>query len=120
MSKNINIKTQIIFPILILSILSLTISQQLEKLEIGQIIKGDMQLDESHKYYELKIPKSEAGKVLIITTQEDSLINKDIKDSFSDPDFYVSKKINIPLQNVVLNGIVNNMALIFYQFHLNQ
>ena len=96
MSKNINIKTQMIFPILILSLLSSTISQQLEKLEIGQIIKGDMQLDESHKYYELKIPKSEAGKVLIITTQEDSLINKDIKDSFSDPDFYVSKKNKYP------------------------
>ena len=118
--NNINKKTQIIFSILILSLLTSIISQEIEKIEIGQIIRGDMPLDESHKYYQLKIPKSGAGKVLIVSTQEDSSIGKDIKDSFSDPDFYISKKINILLQDVVQNGIVSNMVQIFCQFLLNQ
>ena len=55
-----------------------------------------MLLDESHKYYSLKIPKNAANNLLVITTHEDSSIGKNTKESFSDPDFYISKKNKYP------------------------
>ena len=92
----LNKTKQILFSTLFISFLILITSQEIETIKIGQIIKGSMPLDESHKYYILTIPKSASGKLLIFTTHEDSSINKDIKDSFSDPDFYISKKNKYP------------------------
>ncbi len=65
------------------------LSQKIVPIKIGETIKGEMPLDESHKYYSLTIPKNESNRVLIITTKEDSAINIDTKTSFSDPDFYI-------------------------------
>ena len=71
-------------------------SQEIIPINIGEIYKGNMLLDESHKYYSLKIPKNESNRVLIISTSEDSSVNFDTKSSFSDPDFYISKKNKYP------------------------
>ena len=94
--KNIDIKNIIIYSILILSLLSLVNSHEIELIELGQRTKGTMLLDESHKYYSFKIPKSAAGKNLVVTTHEDSSLTGDYKDSFSDPDIYISKKNKYP------------------------
>ena len=94
--KKFNNKNLYLFTILILCFLSLTYSQEIETIKLGQIIKGSMPLDESHKYYKLHIPRSESNKVLIISTNEDSSTSQDTKDSFSDPDFYISKKNKYP------------------------
>ena len=77
-------------------ILSLSICQKIIPISIGQQIKGECLLDESHKYYSLKIPKNASNHLLIITTKEDSSIQEDMKGSFSDPDFYISKKNKYP------------------------
>ena len=71
-------------------------TQDIVPIKIGQVIKGEMPLDESHKYYSLTIPKNESNRLLIITTHEDSSINIDTKSSFSDPDFYISKRNKFP------------------------
>ena len=71
-------------------------SQDIIPIKIGEVYKGDMMLDESHKYYSLTIPKNESNRVLIISTSEDSSINLNLKSSFSDPDFYISKKNKYP------------------------
>ena len=94
--KSINLSIQMIFIILILSFLSLTYSQKIESIKIGQIVKGKLLFDEGHNYYQLKIPRNESNRILIITTSEDSSINDNTKDSFSDPDFYISKKNKYP------------------------
>ena len=81
-----------IFPILlIISLLSQTYSQNIQEIKIGEAIKDKLQLDEGHRYYQLKIPRNESNRILIISTSEDSSLTENIKDSFSDPDFYVSK-----------------------------
>ena len=71
-------------------------AQEIIPIKIGEVYKGNMLLDESHQYYSLKIPKNESNRVLIITTSEDSSINLEAKSSFSDPDFYISKKNKFP------------------------
>ena len=95
-SKNINIIKYILFILLFLSFLSLAFSQEIEEIKIGQEIKGIMHLDEGHKYYKLSISKNESGKILIISTHEDTSSSKNMKDSFSDPDIYISKKNKYP------------------------
>ena len=85
-----------IFIILILSLLSQIYCQKIEEIKIGQKVRGSMILDEGHKYYKLTIPRNESNRILIIYTTEDSSLKDDIKDSFSDPDFYVSKKNKYP------------------------
>ena len=92
----INSSKKYLFIILIFSFLSLIISQEIETIKIGQIVKGNMPLDESHKYYMLTIPKNESKRVLILSTHEDSSTSQSYKDSFSDPDFYISKKNKYP------------------------
>ena len=89
--KSKNLSIQMLFFIFILSFLSLTYSQKIETIKIGQVVKGKSIFDEGHNYYQLKIPRNESNRILIITTSEDSSINKNTKDSFSDPDFYISK-----------------------------
>ena len=84
------------FIIISLSFILQISTQEIEEIKLGQICKGSMPLDESHKYYKLTIPKNESNQVLIISTQEDSTTNKDMKDSFSDPDIYISKKNKYP------------------------
>ena len=90
-SKN---KTNIYFFLFLYALLYLIpqiISQKIIPIKIGEKIRGEMPLDESHKYYSLTIPKNESNRLLIITTHEDSSINENTKSSFSDPDFYISK-----------------------------
>ena len=84
------------FIIISLSFILQISAQEIEEIKLAQICKGSMPLDESHKYYKLTIPKNESNQVLIISTQEDSTTNKDMKDSFSDPDIYISKKNKYP------------------------
>ena len=71
-------------------------AQEIIPINIGQVIKGEMPLDESHKYYSLTIPRNASNRLLILNTHEDSSIGKDTKSSFSDPDFYISKKNKFP------------------------
>ena len=85
-----------LFLLILFSLISESISQKIMPISIGQIIKGEMELDESHKYYSLTIPKNESNRILIITTHEDNSEGKDTKSSFSDPDFYISKKNKYP------------------------
>ena len=88
-----NQSTKSIFILFLLfNLFTIIISQEIIPIKIGQIIKGEMPLDESHKYYSLTIPRNESNRLLIITTHEDSSIDIDTKSSFSDPDFYISKK----------------------------
>ena len=94
--KDINFSKQYLFIIIIFAFLFSIFSQEIETIKIGQIVKGNMPLDESHKYYMITIPKNESGRVLILSTHEDSSISKSYKDSFSDPDFYISKKNKYP------------------------
>ena len=94
-NKNSNYINFFVF-ILICLILPEIKSQKITPISIGQIVKGNMQLDESHKYYSLTIPKNESNRLLIITTHEDSSDGLDTKSSFSDPDFYISKKNKYP------------------------
>ena len=77
-------------------LITLSTSQKIIPITIGQEIKGEFPLDESHKYYSLTIPKEASNQLLIITTHEDSSINPNMKESFSDPDFYISKKNKYP------------------------
>ena len=77
-------------------ILSISNCQEIIPISIGQEIKGSFLLDESHKYYSLTIPKNASNHLLIITTKEDSSIQDNMKGSFSDPDFYISKKNKYP------------------------
>ena len=77
--------------LLIISLLSKTNSENIQEIKIGQVIKGRLTLDEGHSYYQLKIPRNESNRILIISTSEDSSLTENTKDSFSDPDFYVSK-----------------------------
>ena len=94
--KDINYLKQYLFFIVIFSFLFSIFSQEIETIKIGQIVKDIMPLDESHKYYMLTIPKNESKRVLILSTHEDSSTSKSYKDSFSDPDFYISKKNKYP------------------------
>ena len=77
-------------------LISLTLSQEIIPISIGQTIQGEFPLDESHKYYSLKIPKNASNHLLIITTHEDSSTSANTRESFSDPDFYISKKNKYP------------------------
>ena len=95
-TKNLNFIKLFLFIIYYFSLLSLIASQEIEPITIGQVIKGNMPLDESHKYYKLTIPRNESNRVLIISTHEDSSTSKNYKDSFSDPDIYISKKNKYP------------------------
>ena len=85
-----------IFFLIFFSLFTQILSQKILPIHIGETIKGEMPLDESHTYYSLNIPKNESNRVLIITTKEDSSLNLDTKTSFSDPDFYISKKNKYP------------------------
>ena len=71
-------------------------SQEIIPISLDQTIKGEFPLDESHKYYSLTIPKKASNHLLIVTTHEDSSIDINTKESFSDPDFYISKKNKYP------------------------
>ena len=93
---NLNFNKYIVFIIIYLSFISLISTQSIDPIKIGQVIKGSIPLDEGHKYYKLTIPRNESGRVLIISTHEDSTTNQDMKDSFSDPDVYISKKNKYP------------------------
>ena len=55
------------------------INQRFRK--IGQKINGTMLLDEGHRYYMLKIPKNESGRILIVSTSENSQNQFNQKDS---------------------------------------
>ena len=79
-----------------LILLILSHSQNLIPISIGQTIQGEFPLDESHRYYSLTIPKNASNQLLIITTHEDSSTSSNTKESFSDPDFYISKKNKYP------------------------
>ena len=57
--KSLNFRTNIIFTILILSLLFQTYSQIIEEIKIGEKVKGNIFLDEGHKYYQLTIPRNE-------------------------------------------------------------
>ena len=96
MSKNKYSKFINLFVFILFCLICKTISQKIIPISFGQIIKGEMPLDESHRYYSLTIPKNESNKILIITTHEDNSEGKDTKSSFSDPDFYISKKNKYP------------------------
>jgi hypothetical protein len=96
MSKKKNSKDINFFLFILICLISEVISQKIEPISIGQIVRGNMQLDESHTYYSLTIPKNESNRLLIITTHEDSSDGKDTRSSFSDPDFYISKKNKYP------------------------
>ena len=77
-------------------LISFILSQEIIPISIGQTIQGEFPLDESHKYYSLKIPKNASNHLLIITTHEDSATTANTRESFSDPDFYISKKNKYP------------------------
>ena len=77
-------------------LLSLSLSDKIIPISLGETIKGEFPLDESHRYYSLTIPKEASKNLLIIKTHEDSAIKSDMKDAFSDPDFYISKKNKYP------------------------
>ena len=94
--KSIKSPHLIIFTVLFILIFSQVNSQKIEEIKIGQNIKGSMLLDEGHKYYKLIIPRNESNRILIISATEDSSLKEDEKDSFSDPDFYISKKNKYP------------------------
>ena len=82
--------------LILLQLFSAIYSQEVINIHIGQTIKGEMPLDESHKYYSLTIPRNESNRLLIVKTHEDSSVDSNTKTSFSDPDFYISKKNKYP------------------------
>ena len=96
MTKSENSKYLFYFFFILFCLISKIISQKITPISIGQIVRGNMQLDESHKYYSLTIPKNESNRLLIITTHEDNSDGVGTKSSFSDPDFYISKKNKYP------------------------
>ena len=77
-------------------LLSSTICEDIIPISIGEQVKGEFSLDESHRYYSLLIPKNASNHLLIISTHEDSSIKENMKGSFSDPDFYISKTNKYP------------------------
>ena len=79
-----------------LILLKILFCQEIIPISIGETIKGEFPLDESHKYYSLKIPKIASNNLLIISTHEDSETSLNTRESFSDPDFYISKKNKYP------------------------
>ena len=87
---------RLFYLLILLHLLASISSQEIINIRIGQTIKGEMLLDESHKYYSLTIPRNESNRLLIIKTSEDSSIDQNTKISFSDPDFYISKKNKYP------------------------
>ena len=87
-------KNQIHFLLILLTFFfsfSLISSQKLKELNVGDSIKGRMEIDESHEYFKLVLPESFKGKILQITTKQNK--QEEIKEDepFSDPDVYVSK-----------------------------
>ena len=81
----------ILFSISLLLLFSQISSQKIKDLTIGKPISGRMEIDESHEYFKLVIPKAFKGKLLQITTKQNK--DEEIKEDepFSDPDVYVSK-----------------------------
>ena len=79
--------------ILFFFILSLNSCQIIKDINLGQPVKGTMELDESHEYFKLVIPENIQNQVLVFTTKQESESNlpEDDDTLFSDPDFYVSK-----------------------------
>ena len=76
--------------IFILSI-ECVVSQKIKEIKIEEKIKGRLEIDESHKYFKLELPKDIEGKILQIITKEDKDEEIDSDEPFSDPDIYVSK-----------------------------
>ena len=95
-NSKFNFIRHVLFYFLAVIIISETNSQEIVQIKIGEVIKGSLSLDESHKYYQLTIPKNESNRILILTTSEDSSTSQNSKDSFSDPDFYISKVNRYP------------------------
>ena len=88
--------SSLFYILILLQLFSTIYSQEVINIRIGQTIKGEMPLDESHKYYSLTIPRNESNRLLIVKTHEDSSVDSNTKTSFSDPDFYISKKNKYP------------------------
>ena len=82
-------KIFIIYIHLIILLKILSCQDKIIPISIGETIKGQFPLDESHKYYSLTIPKNASNHLLIISTHEDSEISLNTRESFSDPDFYI-------------------------------
>ena len=89
-------KIFIIYIHLIILLKILSCQDKIIPISLGETIKGQFPLDESHKYYSLTIPKNASNHLLIISTHEDSEISLNTRESFSDPDFYISKKNKYP------------------------
>ena len=89
-------KIFIIYIHLIILLKILSCQDKIIPISLGETIKGQFPLDESHKYYSLTIPKNASNHLLIISTHEDSETSINTRESFSDPDFYISKKNKYP------------------------
>ena len=78
-------------------ILSSYNNQEIKNISIGEEIKGKLSLDESHAYFSLEIKEDTNRKVLVFSTHEENEEKDENKEiSFSDPDFYISKKNKYP------------------------
>ena len=92
-------KTQykyIYYSILLFSLFCIITTQKIKTIKIGEPIKGRMEIDESHEYFQLILPETIEGKILQVTTRQ----NKDEEiitdEPFSDPDVYISKENKYP------------------------
>ena len=81
--------------IFLFSIISFLITpsktQEIKKIKIGESIKGRLEIDESHTYFVLTIPNNATNKMLIFSTHENKEKEITTDETFSDPDFYISK-----------------------------
>lgn len=77
--------------LLFLTFLSPTTPQKLKEIKIGNSTSGRLEIDESHTYFFVKIPENYNKKILIINTHENIEKKLESDETFSDPDFYISK-----------------------------
>ncbi len=73
------------------SLLSFSSNQKIKDFHLGDKINGTLALDESHEYFKLVIPDGIINKPLIFVVREDPKEYIKTDESFSDPDFYISK-----------------------------
>ena len=88
--KNIN------YLILLFSLFCIIISQKIKPITIGVPIKGRMEIDESHEYFQLTLPETIEGKILQVTTRQNKQEEIITDEPFSDPDVYISKENKYP------------------------
>ena len=99
--SNINLLKNILYFI----ILSLCYCEEkIKEIELEEEIKGELNLDESHEYFSLKIPEKINKKVLVFSiNHQNEELKSDEDISFSDPDFYISKENKYPSSRLSSN-----------------